>query len=79
MIQQVDVRKELESVEVPLLYLSGRHDRVVSGRAAEEVKSIRPDAVHITLDGPHLLLQYLPKIAAAEILEFSAAGDGRMR
>jgi pimeloyl-ACP methyl ester carboxylesterase len=77
LIQQIDVRKELQAVEVPLLYLSGRQDRVVSVRAGEEVKSLQPQATHVALDGPHLLLQYLPKIAAAEILKFLVAEDNQ--
>jgi pimeloyl-ACP methyl ester carboxylesterase len=77
MIQQVDVRRELQAVEIPVLYLSGLQDRVVSDRLAEEVKSLQPRSTHIALDGPHLLLQYLPKIAAAEILKFLMAEDNQ--
>jgi len=77
MIRQVDVRMEWKAMDIPLLCLSGRQDRILSSRVADEMESLQPDASYVTLDGPHLLLQCAPRIAAAEIRKFSRATEKR--
>ncbi|WP_082559681.1 alpha/beta fold hydrolase [Lysobacter sp. Root559] len=47
----------LARVACPLLYLRGRHDRLVSRRSWEHIRAILPLANCVELDGPHFLLQ----------------------
>lgn len=60
----VDVARELAAVDVPILTLAGRRDRLV--RPAP----LRADATHVVLDAPHLVLQSRPREAAAAIVEW---------
>jgi pimeloyl-ACP methyl ester carboxylesterase len=52
-----DVRGDLRKIDVPMLYLQARQDRLVSPRCLEELRTIRPEIRAVVLDGPHFLLQ----------------------
>ncbi|HVU46922.1 MAG TPA: alpha/beta hydrolase [Terracidiphilus sp.] len=69
-ILRCDVRAELEKVDVPILYLQATQDRLVPSGCGEEIRQIRPDVVIRRIDGPHLLLQREPHIAADVVSAF---------
>jgi pimeloyl-[acyl-carrier protein] methyl ester esterase len=45
----------------PILYLSGRRDRLIGKRGLQTLLAIKPDASAVQIDGPHLLLQTRPR------------------
>ncbi|KRD34319.1 hypothetical protein ASE35_11450 [Lysobacter sp. Root916] len=62
-----DETAALSRVACPLLYLRGRHDRLVSRRSWEHIRATLPQAKCVELDGPHFLLQAKAVEAAAAI------------
>lgn len=72
-VLNVDVRHELQCCRVPLLYLRGTRDRVVSRRNQDEIIAGFPCAQRVELDAPHFLLQTQPAAAAAAIAKFATA------
>jgi pimeloyl-ACP methyl ester carboxylesterase len=65
-----DVRKELASIDVPVVYLRALRDRLVSKKSAEEIRTINQAVDLVKIDGPHLLIQSRPNEAAASVLAF---------
>jgi pimeloyl-ACP methyl ester carboxylesterase len=74
-VLQVDVRRELSSCPVPVLYLRGDHDRVVPGWNLKEILATRPATKVAYFSSPHLVLQTQPSLAAAAISTFIAGLD----
>lgn len=68
---RVDVRGLLPQITVPLC-LQARQDRLLWPPSVAELQVLLPDARHIALEGPHLLLQACAGPAAAVV-----AGWGR--
>jgi pimeloyl-ACP methyl ester carboxylesterase len=58
--QRINVRKELEELDCPVLYLKALHDRVVHSGACEDIASSRARVEVAEFDSPHLLLQCKP-------------------
>jgi pimeloyl-[acyl-carrier protein] methyl ester esterase len=75
MILNVNILEDLQMIQVPLLYLAGSQDRIISGRGWKQIHSRLPKSTLVTLDGPHLLLQRLPDAAACEIMKFTGDED----
>lgn len=61
---------ELRSVSVPLLYVAGIEDRLITTASFREVKQEKPDALVTSIDAPHLLLQAKPCEAVTAIVSF---------
>ena len=73
----VDASDALAACRVPLLYLGGTEDRLLRRAIPDEIQTIHPSAEVRHLAAPHLLLQRLPREAAAALSEFCApAFDG---
>lgn len=72
-VLRVDVTRELESIEVPILYLQATHDLAVPPSAAKVIRHHRPDVRLARIGGPHFLLQANPEDSAAEIVRFVTA------
>jgi len=72
-VLNVDVRRELEACRVPVLYLRGTHDRVVSRRNGDEVAARSSSARVEEIPAPHFVLQAQPAAAAAAVSKFLAA------
>jgi pimeloyl-ACP methyl ester carboxylesterase len=53
-----------------VLYLRGRHDRVVSRASGDYIRKIHPNVEVAELDAPHLLLQTAPQAATKIVSEF---------
>ncbi|NBF08032.1 alpha/beta fold hydrolase [Pseudomonas sp. Fl4BN1] len=66
----VDVRQALATLELPLLYLRARRDRLVPSSASALVLHLRQDARVVAIDAPHCLLQAAPVEAALHLQQF---------
>ena len=69
-VLDVDATAALRACPAPILYLAGAQDRLVSPRSGEEIRRVRPDVEHATVDAPHLVLQVAPAAAADVIAAF---------
>jgi len=67
---EVDATEAFVRCPVPILYLGGTGDRLISSQTAERMKALRPDIECIMLDAPHFLLQRSPTAAAHAIAGF---------
>jgi pimeloyl-ACP methyl ester carboxylesterase len=66
----VDVSKALQQIEVPILYLRARHDRLVPPQQAQLAKRLAPQTQIADFDTPHFLLQVAPAPAAQTVAQF---------
>jgi pimeloyl-[acyl-carrier protein] methyl ester esterase len=69
-VMDVDVTAQLARVRVPVLYLRATRDRVVPARVSREVLQSIPTARVVDIEGPHLLLQTAPAMAAQHMKSF---------
>jgi pimeloyl-[acyl-carrier protein] methyl ester esterase len=70
-VLKCEVRADLSQIAVPILYLQAKGDRLVSASCLEDVRRIKPQLKVALLEGPHLLLQRQPRIAAEAVVEFA--------
>ena len=66
----VDRTAALREINVPLLYLRAREDRVVGKSSSEWVLAHSPNAQVVEFEAPHFLLQTLPREVADVVSEF---------
>lgn len=64
-ISRIDERATLRGLQVPVLTIAARQDRLVAARDTVELRSCAPGGQHFDLDGPHLVLQARPRESAA--------------
>lgn len=69
-IASVDVTDTLRSLSKPTLYLRATEDRLVPIRAATTFSKLAMTGRVVSIEGPHLLLQANPSMAAAAIRQF---------
>lgn len=69
-VLKVDVLAEFASLELPLLYLQARQDRLIWSFNAKTLQQLQPDMQLVKLDAPHFLLQARPAQAARCIEDF---------
>jgi pimeloyl-[acyl-carrier protein] methyl ester esterase len=62
--------EDLGVVNVPMLYLQARHDRLVSAACLEDIRRVKPEIEAVVLNGPHLLLQAMPQETAEIVANF---------
>jgi pimeloyl-ACP methyl ester carboxylesterase len=74
-VLSVDVRPELAGLSLPILYLRGTHDRLISRRSLDRVVAANPGTEVARIPGPHLLLQVAPADCWQAIGEFLAGGS----
>jgi pimeloyl-ACP methyl ester carboxylesterase len=74
MLLEVDVRSELRSCPVPILYLRAQHDRVIHRRHGQMIVAEAPRATLVDLPGPHLCLATHPADAWRAIEPFVTVG-----
>ena len=67
----VDCTSELVKCPVPIAYLRGSQDRVVSKRNWRQIMAINPAVREFTIRAPHLVLQTQPRAAAQAIMAFA--------
>lgn len=64
---RVDVRALLSRIQMPTLNVQALQDRLLWPHSVRELQVLLPDARHIAIEGPHLLLQARAEPAAALI------------
>jgi pimeloyl-[acyl-carrier protein] methyl ester esterase len=69
-VMAMDFSTALKAIEVPVLYLAAKRDRLVGQRGLEQLKNGVVALSSSVIDGPHLLLQARPEEAALRIVEF---------
>lgn len=69
LLAKLDAQPDLQACSVPILYLAGSDDRLVSSEEAEPITR-HPSVTAKTLRAPHLVLQTQPEAAAVEIGAF---------
>jgi pimeloyl-[acyl-carrier protein] methyl ester esterase len=69
-ILSCDQRTNLSNINVPILYLEAKQDRLISRSFSAEIKRIQPLTIVAQLNGPHLILQREPQKAAEIIQNF---------
>jgi hypothetical protein len=68
----VDYRPLLQRVEVPMLYLCAKADRLIPTAASRTILDLRADVKLTEIDGPHFLLQTEPQACARAVEKFMA-------
>lgn len=68
----VDATEAFVRCPVPMLYLGGTRDRLISPQTAVRLKILRGDLECVMLDAPHFVLQRAPAAAARAVTEFLA-------
>jgi pimeloyl-ACP methyl ester carboxylesterase len=68
-LSRIDVSALLPGIEVPVLYLHARRDRIVAESDAQMIQEYLPDVDRVDIDAPHLLLQTRPQQCAELILQ----------
>lgn len=69
-VMDADQTAAFGTVQLPVLYLRARHDRLVSPAAAALVQRLVPQTRIVDIDAPHCLLQAAPRAAADAIAGF---------
>lgn len=69
-VLDLDVTVQLRECAVPILVIQARNDRIVSRKSYGQLRSLRPDAETVVIDGPHLILQCAATEASREIRRF---------
>jgi pimeloyl-[acyl-carrier protein] methyl ester esterase len=64
-----NVLADLQRVEVPVLYVQATQGRLVNRACVEEIRRVKPGQT-VAIDGPHLLLQREPELAAEVVMGF---------
>jgi pimeloyl-ACP methyl ester carboxylesterase len=65
-----DVLEDLRKIEVPVLYLQSRDDRLVNSVCLEEIRRVKPEIEVMVMDSSHMILQEVPREAAEIVAEF---------
>jgi len=65
-----DVRHSLARLQLPILCLVPKHDRLVPRSAARLIQQHYPAAAVVEIEAPHCLLQCTPALALTRIREF---------
>ena len=69
-VMDCDAGAELAQVQVPILYLQAKHDRLVKKSSFKQIQQVKADATLALISAPHLVLQREPHKAAGLIAEF---------
>jgi pimeloyl-ACP methyl ester carboxylesterase len=69
-ILALDAKDALAACRVPILYLQGTRDRIVSESSVNAMRDCRPDLIVERIDAPHLVLQCNPAAASRAIERF---------
>ena len=69
-VLEINVREELKSGQVPVLYIAGSRDWLVGKNCLDAVWLCRPDVEIKVLDGVHMILQTRPDDSARAIIDF---------
>jgi len=67
----LEVSSQLRAIDVPMLYLLARHDRIVPVSALKHIQHIAPSVLVAAIEAPHFLLQAAPAEAAQAVASFA--------
>ncbi len=70
LVLRTDVRQRLSRIQLPVLYIRGTEDRLVSKRALQTVRDLLPSVAVSFVPGPHLILQVAPAEAWEAVKRF---------
>jgi len=70
-VAAIDVSAKLIQIQIPILYLRAIDDFLVTHVASDHILEIAPHVRVVDLEGPHLLLQASPHLAARVVTDFS--------
>jgi pimeloyl-[acyl-carrier protein] methyl ester esterase len=65
-----DQRRAFTEIDIPVLHIAAKRDRLVDSSCTKEILSLRPDTRLAEIDGPHLILQSEPGRSAQIIGDF---------
>ncbi len=65
-----DARNDLARAKIPIMYLQGSNDRLLSASCYRAMLRIRPGIILASVPGPHLLLQREPQKTADLVVDF---------
>lgn len=69
-VMRVNVTDKLSKLQLPMLYLQGKRDFLVTSSNMARIKTLQPSMEVVTLDTGHLVLQTQPTLALAAIQGF---------
>lgn len=69
-VLDVDYSSLVAGIDVPVLYIQARNDRVVACSFGEDLARVLPSMRRVTFTGPHLLLQVASDQVARSVLQF---------
>jgi len=78
-IADVDVRQQLDRIEIPGMYLRATNDRLVPPASSRPFESLTPRWAIREIAAPHFVLQVAPRSAAREVREFVESIAPRVR
>lgn len=67
---KIDVSEKLSAIDVPILDLRALRDGVVQNRAGDVIRRLGRRVSIVEMDGPHFILQALPRDTAAAVRDF---------
>ena len=65
-----DVREEIGKIEIPILYIRAKNDRLIGKSCYDEIKTANSNVELSEIEGPHFILQKEPVESAKIILRF---------
>lgn len=74
---KVNETEALCQCSVPILYIAGLQDKLISPHLVQPLSALRADLECVTLDAPHLILQRCPAKAIRLIEDFLARHDSK--
>ena len=63
-----DVSEALKKLDLPILYLRGRHDRLIPRTCGERILKLNPRTTIQTIEAPHFVFQEDPASLVADVL-----------
>jgi pimeloyl-ACP methyl ester carboxylesterase len=66
----LDYRTRVPCIEVPVMYLRAKADRLIPVAAGRAIFDLRPGVKMVEIDAPHFLLQTEPELCAKAVEEF---------
>lgn len=72
-ISRVDEVERLRALQLPVMTIAAQQDRLISARVTARLRDVAPNAHHVDLEGPHLLMQARPRAVAEHVRSFLGA------
>jgi len=76
LVLNCDERRNLQRVQLPILFVRPTVDRLIAARVYEEIRTSNPAVQTVEIDGAHLILQTGPEECAERISAFMTESVG---